>query len=502
MTKPIPARKRTPRLRVSPIVSLVDAVTPVLAAKAPARSGAATRRPSAAPRSSASKASSRSSGVTGEVSGVPRPAPSASKLAAKLSGALPKLGHSRPMVVLLAGKDKSLLRRHPWVFAGAIATVRAADSGRPEPLVMQPGELVDVVSNDGRWLASGGYCEASSIRVRCLSFSRDEVIDAAWVTEKIAAAIARRAGLIERTDARRLVFGEADGLPGLIVDHYGPWAVMQILSAAMELWRDAIVAAIQAAGFTQIYERSEASARQKEGLEAREGVVLGQAPAGPMPMIEDGVHHLVDIVAGHKTGAYLDQRDNRELVMRLAQGKRVLNCFCYTGGFSHAARRGGAASVVSVDSSEPALAQAREIELLNLAQGEAGSSGQEASEWIASNAFDLLKSFERTGRVFDLIVLDPPKFAPSQHHLDKAARAYKELNLKAMQLLAPGGLLLTFSCSGAVSVELFQKIVAGAVIDAGVQMQLLKRLEAGSDHPMLMTHPEGEYLKGLMLARV
>jgi 23S rRNA (cytosine1962-C5)-methyltransferase len=391
-----------------------------------------------------------------------------------------------PTLELRAGKERSLLRRHPWVYAGAVARVL----GRPEP-----GDCVRIVGADQRFLAWGAYSPASTIRARAWTFDEHEQPDDAWLHAQIAYAVARRAPLAVRTDAVRLVFGEADGLPGLIVDRYADQLVVQLMAAGVEARREAIAEALVAAtGLTRIYERSDAASRQREGLASREGVLRGDPPAGPVRIHEDGVAYEVDVVRGHKTGFYIDQRDNRRLVASLAAGKRVLNCFCYTGGFSLAALRAGATETWSIDSSADALAVARAQQSLN----QIGSP----AHWIQADAFDALRQFAAERRQFDLIVLDPPKFAPSVQHLERATRAYKQLSLAGLRLLAPGGRLLTFSCSGAVSVDLFQKVVAGAVIDARVDAQMLARLAAGEDHPVLMTHPEGEYLKGLMLGRL
>jgi 23S rRNA (cytosine1962-C5)-methyltransferase len=390
-----------------------------------------------------------------------------------------------PALHLKPGKEKSLLRRHPWLFAAAVARV----SGAPAS-----GDTVRVLGADGRFLAWAAYSPASAIRARAWSFDERERVDAGFVARRVAAAVARRDGLRADSDALRLVFGEADALPGLVVDRYGAQLVVQVQAPGVERWKDTIVDALVAAtGCDAVYERSDDAAREREGLAPREGPLRGPAPEA-VTVVEHGVRYRVDVVAGHKTGFYIDQRDNRALVRALAHGRRVLNCFCYTGGFTLAARHGGALEAVSIDSSAEALALAADNERLN--------GFAEPSAWLQANVFDALKSMLAEGRRFDLIVLDPPKFAPSAHHVDRAARAYKEINLKALQLLAPGGLLLTFSCSGAIDVDLFQKIVAGAVFDAGVDAQLLRRLAAGFDHPMAMTHPEGEYLKGLLLRRM
>jgi len=392
---------------------------------------------------------------------------------------------SQASLHLRPGKERSLLRRHPWIYANAIERVR----GNPAS-----GQSVRVLSAEGRFLAHAAYSPASSIRARAWSFVESDTIDAGWMGARIHEAVARRQALQARTTAIRLVFGEADRLPGLVADRYGEQLVVQFLAAGVEFWREALVEAlVQATGCSAVYERSDAAARQREGLPSREGALRGEVPA-PVPVTEDGVRYTVDVVGGHKTGFYIDQRDNRQMVAQQAAGRRVLNCFCYTGGFSLAARHGGATEVVSIDSSADALALAAAHEPLN---------GFDApSTWMQANVFDALKALAAEGRQFDLIVLDPPKFAPSVQHLDRASRAYKDINMRALRLLAPEGLLFTFSCSGAVSVDLFQKIVAGAVFDAGVDAQLLHRLSAGTDHPMAMTHPEGEYLKGLLLRRM
>lgn len=392
---------------------------------------------------------------------------------------------SEPTLHLKPGKEKSLLRRHPWLYANAVDRI----SGSPAS-----GETVRVLAADGRFLAWSAFSPASAIRARAWGFVESERVDADLIAARVRAAVNRRDGLQVDTDALRLVFGEADGLPGLVVDRYRDQLVVQFLAAGVEHWRDPIVQALRDATRCQsIYERSDAAAREREGLVSREGVLSGELPS-PIPITEHGVRYHVDVITGHKTGFYIDQRDSRHLVGMHAAGRRVLNCFCYTGGFTLAARRGGATEALSVDSSAEALALAAENEALN--------GFAEPSQWLQANVFDALKSLLAEGRQFDLIVLDPPKFAPSVQHLDRASRAYKEINMKALRLLAPGGLLFTFSCSGAVSVDLFQKIVAGAVFDARVDAQLLRRLAAGPDHPMAMTHPEGEYLKGLMLRRM
>jgi 23S rRNA (cytosine1962-C5)-methyltransferase len=392
-------------------------------------------------------------------------------------------------LVLKPGREKSVRRRHPWVYSTAIAR----EIGRPAS-----GDTVAVRGADGAWLAWAAYSPASTIRARCWTFAESDTVDADWLYRRVDAAVARRASLREATDAIRLVFGEADGLPGFIADRYGAQLVVQFQAAGAEAFRDVLVDALCAgSGCSDVFDRSDGAARTREGLAASSGVLRGAEPPERIGIAEHGVRCLVDVRRGHKTGFYIDQRDNRLRVLtELARlpGARVLNCFCYTGGFSLAAARAGAAAVLSIDSSAEALALGADNWRLN---------GFEAAraEWRDADVFESLRALRAEAREFDLIVLDPPKFASSHHHVERAARAYKDINLNALRLLAPGGTLMTFSCSGAIDVDLFQKIVAGAVIDAGVDCQMLARLSAGIDHPLAMTHPEGEYLKGLLLRR-
>jgi 23S rRNA (cytosine1962-C5)-methyltransferase len=396
---------------------------------------------------------------------------------------------------LKPGKERSLLRRHPWIYDTAIARVK----GRPAS-----GATVAVRGHDGQWLAWAAYSPASTLRARCWSFVEADTIDADWLAARVREAVARRAHLTADADALRLVFGEADGLPGLIADRYADQLVVQFQAAGVEAHREALLDALLAAtGCGNVFDRSDSASRSREGLAQASGVVRGAEPPPRIAIREHGRRFWVDVRRGHKTGWYIDQRDNRELAARLAARARAaagrdlaaLNCFSYTGGFSVALAAGGAASVLSIDASADALLLARENWRLN-------GLPEAAAQWQEANAFEALRALRAEGRRFDLIVLDPPKFAASHHHVDRAARAYKDINLSALRLLAPGGWLLTFSCSGAIGVELFQKIVAGAVADAGVEAQLLRRLAAGEDHPLRMSHPEGEYLKGLLLQRV
>jgi 23S rRNA (cytosine1962-C5)-methyltransferase len=335
------------------------------------------------------------------------------------------------------------------------------------------------------------------IRVRAWTFDEAERVDHAFFKRRIARALALRARLPIESDGVRLVHGEADGLPGLIVDRYGEVLSAQFLSAGMERWRDALADLLLAAtGCTRLYERSDSGVRALEGLEPRAGWLRGDGPTD-LVIREHGWRLNLDVAQGHKTGFYLDQRDNRALFARWVRHfglQRVLNCYCYTGGFSVAALAGGAQQVVSVDSSAPALDKAR----ANVALNGFDAARHEALD-ADVNAF--LRQQLQAGASFDAIVLDPPKFAPTASHAERAARAYKDINRLALKLLAPGGLLLTFSCSGGVGAELFHKIVAGAAADAGVDGAILQRLEGAPDHPTTLVFPEGEYLKGLAVLR-
>ncbi|MBW7862527.1 MAG: class I SAM-dependent methyltransferase [Rhodocyclaceae bacterium] len=389
---------------------------------------------------------------------------------------------------LKPGKERSLQRRHPWVFAGSVDRLE----GRA-----RPGDTVEVLSDDGRLLGRGAWSPASQIRTRMWSFDPATVIDHAFFKRMVSSSVARRAWhpWLAQQDGVRLIHGESDGLPGVIADRFGAVVVLQLTSAGAERWREAIVAAlVQATGCAAVYERSDSDVRGLEGLEPRSGCLHGELPDGPLWITENGVRLEVDVVAGHKTGFYLDQRDNRLLTGQLARDRSVLNCFCYTGGFSLQALAGGARSVLSIDSSAPALEGARR----NLAHNPQLDCGR--AEWQQADVFEALRALRAEERAFDLIVLDPPKFAPSAAHAERAARAYKDINLFGFRLLAPGGILMTYSCSGGVGLELFQKIVAGAASDAGVDARILHRLGAAPDHPIGLAAPEGEYLKGLAVA--
>lgn len=392
---------------------------------------------------------------------------------------------------LREGKEKSLLRRHPWVFESAIAR-GGADAG----------ETVRVEAADGRFLAWAAFSPASRIRARAWSFDEAQRIDAAFLRERLAQAIAARARFDIRSDGVRLVHGEADGLPGLVVDRYGDTLVAQFGAAGTERWKKPLADALCAlTGLTRLYERSDASVRGLEGLPEATGWLRGEG-ATELTIAEHDWKLTLDIATGHKTGFYLDQRDSRKLfadtVARLGS-QRVLNCYCYTGGFTVAALAGMRAAgvaghVTSIDSSGPALARVQAHVALN-------GFAADRSECLDADVNASLRRFGAEGRRFDAIVLDPPKFAPTAAHAERAARAYKDINRLALALLEPGGVLFTYSCSGGIPADLFHKIVAGAGIDAGVDGYIPQRMGGAPDHPMTINFPEGEYLKGLVVMR-
>jgi 23S rRNA (cytosine1962-C5)-methyltransferase len=395
-------------------------------------------------------------------------------------------GEEAPALLLKAGREKSLLRRHPWVFSGA---VERRDGSA------QAGDTVAVRTNAGAFLAWAAYSPQSQIRARVWSFDERQRIDAGFFGERVRTAVARRAGIAGAAGAVRLVHGEADALPGVVCDRYGEVAVFQFSSAGAERWRENVVDAVVAASGCRVaYERSDLDVRALEGLAPRSGPIRGELPETTLGIVEHGLKYRVDVAHGQKTGFYLDQRANRDRVRSLAAGRDVLNCFCYTGGFTLNALAGGASAALSIDSSPTAHALARDNAALNaLDDGRA--------EWLETDVFGALRTLRDQGRSFDLVVLDPPKFAPTAGHAERASRAYKDINLLALKLLRPAGILVTFSCSGGVSPELFQKIVAGAAADAGADVALAERLQADADHPVTLAFPEGEYLKGLVLEK-
>lgn len=388
-------------------------------------------------------------------------------------------------LILKPGREKSLLRRHPWIFSGAVQSV----IGEP-----QKGDTLTVESSKGDFLGRCGYNPESSIRGRMWTFA-DEEVNANFFSSKLRIAISlrREIGILDPfNNSCRLVHAESDGLPGLIVDQYGDRLVVQFLTAAIDAWRDEIVLAlVDHTGIHDIYERSDVDVRGLEGLDERVGSLSGDEPPVQIEIQENGLKFLVDIKNGQKTGFYLDQRGNRAAMAEFAQGKSVLNCFSYTGGFTVYGLQAGADSILSIDSSQ----DANELALENIRLNDLD---EEKADFITGDVFKELRTLRDSGRSFDLIVLDPPKFAATAAQSDKAARGYKDINLLAFKLLKPGGTLFTFSCSGGISRELFQKIVADAALDAGVNAAIIRQLSQGPDHPIALNFPEGEYLKGLV----
>lgn len=390
-------------------------------------------------------------------------------------------------LILLPGKERSAFKHHPWLFAGSVGRLE----GRA-----RPGDTVEVLADNLRPLGRAAYSPKSQIRARFWTFDADESIDDAFFKRRIAAAVALRQSLPELRGQQglRLIHAESDGLPGVIADQYGDTVVVQLTSAGADKWRNAIVAGlVKATGCARVYERSDSDVRGLEGLGPTTGWLHGEAPKTPLSIDENGVRLAIDIAGGHKTGFYLDQRENRALLGQLSAGKDVLNCFCYTGGFSLQALAGGAKSVLSIDSSGPALAQAQANLALN------PKLPADRAQWQEADVFQALRDFRKAGKLFDLIVLDPPKFAPSAAHADRAAKAYKDINILGCRLLKPGGLLMTYSCSGGVGLEMFQKIIADSALDAGRTARIVRRLSGAADHPVALNFPEGEYLKGLLV---
>jgi 23S rRNA (cytosine1962-C5)-methyltransferase len=395
-----------------------------------------------------------------------------------MAAALPKLW-------LKPGRERSLRRRHPWVFSGAVERVE----GKPDA-----GATVEIVAAGGEALARGAYSPSSQIRARVWSFEAGESIDEEFFRRRLTRAIESRRSLelLEPRAACRLVFSESDGLPGLIVDRYGDYLVCQLLSAGAEAWRATIVELLgELCGPRGIYERSEGGARHKEGLPSRREVLAGAQPPRELEIAAGELRFFVDIASGQKTGAYLDQQRNRERVAAHSRGADVLDAFSYTGGFAIACLIGGASSAILVDSSAEALA---------LAQRETAANGVAARcRFVTANVFDELRALREQGATFDVVVLDPPKFVHSAEQVNAGSRGYKDINMLGLTLVRPGGVLATFSCSGHVDAALFQKIVAGAAVDAGRTAQILERLTQPPDHPVATAFPEADYLKGLIL---
>ncbi len=389
-------------------------------------------------------------------------------------------------VTLLPGKERPVLQRHPWVYSGAIAKVQGY-VGR--------GDAVDVVASSGDWLARGTWSSGSQIRVRLFTWEEHEPLDADLLRRRVERAVVARQRLPDTmrtgSDAMRLIFAESDGLPGLIVDQYGEYLVVQLLTQGMaalsETVFDVLEAVVRPRG---IYERSDADVREKESLPPSEGLRRGEEPPEIVQIRQNGLPFAVRLGEGQKTGFYLDQAINRRRVAGYCAGRQVLDCFSYTGGFTVHAALAGAEQITAIDSSELAMATLQENVALN--------GGYDALEPVTGDVFRLLRQYRHEGRQFDVVILDPPKFAHAQGQVERAARGYKDINLIAMQILRPGGILATFSCSGLVSTDLFQKIVFSAAVDARRDTQVIERLSQSPDHPLLLTFPEGEYLKGLV----
>ncbi|EGR0233014.1 class I SAM-dependent methyltransferase [Vibrio vulnificus] len=387
-------------------------------------------------------------------------------------------------IYLVKGREKSVVRRHPWIFSRGIDRVE----GNP-----QLGETVDVYGHDGKWLAKAAYSPESQIRARVWSFEKQD-INKAFFVKRIQDAQLLREDVIERDGLTgyRLIAAESDGMPGVTIDRYQNFFVCQLLSAGAEHQKQNIVdALIEVFPDCNVYERSDVSVRKKEGLQETTGVLHGEMPPKSVVIEENGVKISVDIVGGHKTGFYLDQRDSRQQAMKYVQDKEVLNCFSYTGGFGLYALKGGAKRVINADVSQPALDTAK----FNAELNEFDISKKRAV-FLNADVFKLLREYRDQGTKFDVVIMDPPKFAESKAQLNGACRGYKDINMLAMQILNPGGTLLTYSCSGLMDQVLFQKIIADAAVDAGRSVKFVERFEQAADHPTDTAYPEGFYLKG------
>ncbi|HAS6068037.1 TPA: methyltransferase domain-containing protein [Vibrio vulnificus] len=387
-------------------------------------------------------------------------------------------------IYLVKGREKSVVRRHPWIFSRGIDRVE----GNP-----QLGETVDVYGHDGKWLAKAAYSPESQIRARVWSFDKQE-INKAFFVKRIQEAQLLREDVIVRDGLTgyRLIAAESDGMPGVTIDRYQNFFVCQLLSAGAEHQKQNIVdALIEVFPDCNVYERSDVSVRKKEGLQETTGVLHGEMPPKSVVIEENGVKISVDIAGGHKTGFYLDQRDSRQQAMKYVKDKEVLNCFSYTGGFGLYALKGGAKRVINADVSQPALDTAK----FNAELNEFDISKKRAV-FLNADVFKLLREYRDQGTTFDVVIMDPPKFAESKAQLNGACRGYKDINMLAMQILKPGGTLLTYSCSGLMDQVLFQKIIADAAVDAGRSVKFVERFEQAADHPTDTAYPEGFYLKG------
>ncbi|MBG0756541.1 class I SAM-dependent methyltransferase [Vibrio cidicii] len=387
-------------------------------------------------------------------------------------------------IYLAKGREKSVIRRHPWIFSRGIDKVE----GNP-----QLGETVDVLAHDGKWLAKAAYSPESQIRARVWSFEKQD-INKAFFVKRLQDAQLLRQEIIERDGLTgyRLIAAESDGMPGVTIDRYQNFFVCQLLSAGAEHQKQNIVdALVEVFPDCNVYERSDVAVRKKEGLKETTGVLHGEIPPKSVVIEENGVKISVDIVGGHKTGFYLDQRDSRQQAMKYVKDKEVLNCFSYTGGFGLYALKGGAKRVINADVSQPALDTAK----FNAELNEFDISKKRAV-FLNADVFKLLREYRDQGTQFDVVIMDPPKFAESKAQLNGACRGYKDINMLAMQILRPGGTLLTYSCSGLMDQVLFQKIIADAAVDAGRSVKFVERFEQAADHPTDTAYPEGFYLKG------
>lgn len=391
-------------------------------------------------------------------------------------------------IVIKSGREKSLRRRHPWVFSGAVAKVQ----GKPTL-----GSTVDVVSDKGEFLGRAAYSPHSQIRARVWTFDPAVDIDSDFFKQRIVAAQTARNVLVgQQTNAYRLIAGESDGLPGVTIDRYVDTLVCQLLTAGAMYHQETLFAVLaELYPECTVYERSDVDVRKKEGLPLTTGDRVGEAPTQPITITEHGLKLNVDVISGHKTGYYLDQRDARKAIQTYATGKRVLNCFAYTGGFGLYAAAAGAKEVVNVDVSQSAL----DTSVTNLALN---GLEQANVKHVKADVFEQLRTYAEQGETFDVIVLDPPKFVDSKASLNRACRGYKDINRLAAKILAPGGVLLTFSCSGLLSAELFQKVVADACLDANRDLQIVAWTQQSADHPVHIHYPEGWYLKGLILRAI
>lgn len=386
------------------------------------------------------------------------------------------------VVRLKKNREASVARHHPWIFSGAI-----------DKLVgnVESGDLVRVVDSNNQLLGIGAYSATSQIRVRMLNFNGEEV-NRAFYAQKIKHAVAKRKALLadENRTACRLIYGESDQLPGLIVDRYQDTLVCQFLFAGLEPRKTEIVSLLaEITNCKTVFERSDTTSRDKEGMPQTTGVLLGDMPQ-LIRITENGMLFDVDVVTGQKTGFFLDQAENRQFVRQQSLARNVLNCFSYTGGFSVAALLGEASHVTSIDSSAPAL---------DLLESNLALNGIDVNRHstLNENVFHALRKFQSSGNTFDMIILDPPKFAENKNQVTKAARAYKDLALQACKLLTPGGMLVSFSCSGSIDMNLFQKITSDALLDAQRQGEIFHYLHQGEDHPIALEFPESQYLKGL-----